>query len=134
MRRARDILFLVGGIVSLVTAVTFVGLGVMFEYFSTENYKAAIEEGLANGTIHTSMYRGTPKEVAEYLQLLFKILGILFFVVAAFALVNSLLSFVARTKESKGLYIANCVFGVLSCVEFNLVGAVFGFILLNRRE
>ena len=131
MKKVSNILLLIAGIYSIVCAATFLILGILFVVASSDACKEQIIEMLERGTLTTS-YVGTPQEQAQFIQTVYSVLGITMLVVCVFQFINVFLSFAARKKETKPLYILNIVFGVLSMVEVNVVGAIFGLIALNQ--
>ena len=131
MKKVSNILLLIAGIYSIVCAATFLILGILFVVASSDACKEQIIEMLERGTLTTS-YVGTPQEQAQFIQTVYSVLGITMLVICVFQFINVFLSFVARKKETKPLYILNIVFGVLSMVVVNVVGAIFGLIALNQ--
>ena len=131
MKKVSRILFLVGGIIGLCLGSLFLLLGVLFLIFSLPFFLDIVREGLQNGSIST-----TAKSVDAAVmiwQMTYTSLSISMFVMSVLGFINAVLSFTARKKDgSKGLYIANIVFGLLSCCELNLVGAILGLIAYNK--
>lgn len=125
MKKAKEILLLVGGILQIAGAVGFAIAGLVFAILS--GLKDFIVEGLSNGTI-TSDLPGTPEEQAAAVSVLFITFAVLFFLFTAFNIVGAIITFKARKAESKPLLIATIVFGVLGGTEVAAVGAVFGLI------
>ncbi len=64
----------------------------------------------------------------------FVVLGIVFLILVVFCIANAVLSFIAREKQNKALYIINIVLGVASGVELNVVGAIFGLVTISREN
>jgi FtsH-binding integral membrane protein len=133
MKKVSNNLLLIAGIYSIVCAATFLILGIVFVVASSDACKEQIIEMLERGTFTTS-YAGTPQEQAQFIQTVYSILGITMLVVCVFQFINVFLSFTARRKEAKPLYILNIVFGVLSMVVVNVVGAIFGLIAFNHNS
>lgn len=126
MRKASDIILLVGAIVSIVCAVTFLIIGIVFAMLGqlpTEEIIQAINEGK-----YTTDVPGTPEQKALAVKSVLTGTGVFFLIVGVMSIVNAVLGFVARAKHSLGLYVANIVFGVLSLTEITLVGGIFGLI------
>ena len=119
MNTAKRILFLVGGIMSICAAIAFFFLSIMFIAFS--NMKEEMQK-LADDSAEYGI---------EYFQVLFLALGIMFIFFLILAIINIVLSFKGRNSNSKGLMIANIVFGALSGIEVNLVAGIFGLIARN---
>ena len=53
---------------------------------------------------------------------------IVYLLVAAFAVPSAIFAFKARNSDNRTYFILNIVFGVLACVEVNVVGAIFALI------
>ena len=132
MRKASKILMLVAGIVSILVAIGLFITAIVLLSCTLPDAKEAIIEGLQNGTI-TTTFQGTIDQKAEYIQALFAALGVIFIIWAILAIVNSVVSFIGRGVQNKPMLIINIVFGFISCVEINLVGAILGLIA-NSRE
>ena len=127
MKKVANILFLVGGIYSIVSVLSLAITGTFFLVFSGASFTATIIQGLNDGTINSS-FTGTPEQIAASIQLMFMIMGICFVVVASLGVVNGILAIKARNTDKKELFIANIVFAFLSGVEINLVASIFALI------
>ncbi len=132
MRKASKILMLVAGIVSIFVAIGLFITAIVLLVCTLPEAKETIIEGLQNGTI-TTTFQGTIDQKAEYIQALFAALGVIFIIWAILAIVNSVVSFIGRGVQNKPMLIINIVFGFISGVEINLVGAILGLIA-NSRE
>ena len=119
MNTAKRILFLIGGIMSICAAIAFFFLSIMF--IALSNMKEEMQK-LADDSAEYGV---------EYFQALFLVLGIMFIFFLILAIINIILSFKGRNSNSKGLMIANIVFGALSGIEVNLVAGIFGLIARN---
>lgn len=133
MKKVSRILLLVAGIYSLVCASIFIILGIVFLVYSSPDKKDIVIEGIKRGFI-TTVYQGTVEEKAQFVQTLWKVLGVISLVECVFGFINAFVSFTARKNETKPLHIINIVFGVISGLVINVVGAIFGMIALNRQE
>lgn len=134
MKKATNILFLVGGIVSAVMIFVYLLVGVIYILGASPVFCDMVTEMLENGQLHTSLEGVPVEEIVSYLQATFLVIGVCFMVLACFAAVNCVMSFIARKKQSKAVCVLNIVFGVLSSVIVNIVGGVFGIILASRQE
>ena len=132
LRIAKDIIFLVCGIMSIVSSVTLITLSGVFIGFSTPGARDVMIEQLNNGTLTTS-FPGTPEEQVMAIQALLLSLAISFILITLFSVANAIISFMCRKKGNKTLYILAIVFGALSGQELNIVGGVFGLIT-HRNE
>ena len=69
MRKASNIVLLVGAIVSYLLTALFIILSAIFFILGSPNNEQFIIDGLNNGTIQTS-FNGTVEEKAAFIQLL----------------------------------------------------------------
>lgn len=126
MRKTANTLILVGAILSIVMAVSFLISAIVFFVISSD---AVIEEMLKTAT-----YDVTEEEARMILKTTFITLGVVFAFVSTFDIVNAIIAFISRKKESKAAYILNIVFGLLSGVEVNAAGGVVGTIYITKKE
>ena len=131
---AKRILFLVGGIMSAVNAVSFAIASGIFFAFTTPAAKETIIKGLEDGTIHTTIQGMSNEQIATAITNLYLALAIGFVVGMVFAIINMIVSFKARKNGTKKLFILNIVFGAISSVTCNLVAGIFGLITYNRNH
>ena len=131
MKRTSRILFLVGGIISLVLASIFLILGVVFLIFTLPFFLDMVRSGL----IESGASVQSANAAVAVWQVSYTSTFITMFILSVFGYINAALAFTARNKEgSKGLYIANIVFGLLSCAEVNVAGGILAIINKNREE
>ena len=126
MRKTANTLILVGAILSIVMAFSFLISAIVFFVISSD---AVIEEMLKTAT-----YDVTEEEARMILKTTFITLGVVFAFVSTFDIVNAIIAFISRKKESKAAYILNIVFGLLSGVEVNAAGGVVGTIYVTKKE
>ena len=133
MKKASQILLLVGGIYSFLCAWCFLLCGVggivagavggpeLVEYLKSVNFDFA-KFGL------------TPDQVAEVATAAGIAFGVFMFLFCGFAIANGVIALLGRKKQSKTFYILNAVFGTLSCTIINGVGGVMGMFTLPKEE
>lgn len=126
MRRTSNILFLVSKILSIVFICIFLLLGIMFVVFAAN--EELINEVARNTTTTTNI---DPKDVVRAVFITY---AVVMLVVGALAIPNLILCSKARNNPTKGLLIANIVFGLLSGVEVNIVAAILGLIANARNQ
>jgi len=127
MKKASNIILLVGAIMAFVSAVSMFICGIMF--IAGIGFVASIitaEGGSAASAESADM-------AAEIVTFVYAVIGIVFIFVAILMVVAGIISLIARSKETKGLYIAAIVFGVIGS-EVCLVGAILGLIAKNRED
>ena len=136
MKNASKILFLVGGIVSCVEALTYLIVGIVMIWFGTsEDIKNEMLKSYTVSDAIRDFGNGTtPADAVQAVQGLYVVLGVMFIIFIFLALANAILSFKARKSESKGLFIANIVFGFVSSCIINSVGGILAVIASNRDE
>lgn len=131
MRVASRVLLLVGAIVSIVCALTFLILGIVFSVVGSAPVEE-IAKGIQEGTITTSA-TGTIQEQAEAVKLIFSVLGIVFIVFTVCCIPNTVLGFMGMKKRSNAFYVWNIVLGALSGTIITILGGIFG-IIANGQE
>ena len=127
MKRAANILFLIGFILSIVMGVSMLIASVVCIVLgAVPAFKDALVE-LAQ--------RYAPEQAAADIDLAIQIAqatliacGVVYLIVAAFAVPSAIFAFKARNSDNRTFFVLNIVFGVLACVEVNVVGAIFALI------
>lgn len=135
MKKASQIILLIGGIAAIVAAVG------MFIYAIFSAIIGGVAIMVLNGTFAAEDIPAWANEIIAKFQELYPningwealaafamTLAILFFVFAILCIPAAILSFIARGKEKKGLYIACIILGIVSCTLIPAVGGVFGLI------
>lgn len=130
MVKARDILFTVGKVFTIISIVSFflagfiltvlgvLGMtGMLISFSEIDEY--APSDDVAAGVITAGI-------IWIMLGLFFSSFGIL-------AIINLIIISNARIKQTKGLYIAGIVFGYLISTP-SMVASIFGLIILKREE
>lgn len=130
MKKASDILLLIAGIVSIMAGIFYLVLMIVFFVLGSVD-TSTIAQYIREGKINSSV-NGTAEEQAEVIKILFVVLAIVFLFLTVFTVVNAVISFVGKARGTKGLYIANIVFGILSSVVLNLVGGILGVVAVSQ--
>lgn len=133
MRKASRIIYLVAAILSIFVALGLLISGIVLvvvpntEVFIDAFLNSYDPEG-ASGV--------TPADALEAVQAVMIACGVECFIFGACAGVNSFLAFKAHhdPKPSKALNVLNIVFGVLGCVEVNIVAAIFAFVADGQED
>lgn len=133
MRKASRIIYLVAAILSIFAGVGALCAGLLLVIIpNTESFISAFIEGYnANPTEGVDVL-----DALEFTQFMMIYSGVLCLISACCAGVNSFLGFRAHheAKPSKALNVLNIIFAVLSCVEVNIVAAIFAFIADHQEE
>ncbi len=119
MNKAKRILFMVSGILSIIATIVFISLGCVF--IACANNIEMMQDMAAESS-----------QDAEYFKALFMVLGVMFLICLIFTVVNIFLSFKAINSSSKKFMIVCIVFGALSGIYTSIVAAIFGLIVRNR--
>ena len=125
MKKASNILLIIGAILSIVSAFTLAICAIVFVFVASQP-KEAIIEAINNGTTHVSGNFATVEEEADYIIMLFNTLGVMFFIFAALYIVSAICAFVARKINSIGMYIVSLVFGIGNGLL--IVGSILGLV------
>jgi len=132
MKRAANILLLVGAIIAIVSTVLYLIAGIVFLVLGAID-KATMIQWIQDGTVHTGV-NGSAEEQAIAVKAVFLVVGVVFLVLTAFSLADSIIAFKGRNAQTKTLYILNIVFGALSGVVVNLVGGILGVVAVCQEE
>lgn len=127
MKKAGNVLIIIGIILTSLSMIALVVAGIIFMVVSNPENKEEIMKSIADGTINTT-YEGTLSEQADMVLILFKTLGIVFVIASVYLLIDIIVSGVAVKRKTKGLYIAVIILNVLF---FNLIlflGGIFGLV------
>ena len=131
MKKIGNVLLLIAGILAIFAAVASLAGAIALIVFSGPQYTSMIIEGLQNGSIQSTL-PGTPEQVTAQIQLMFLVFGIVLAVEVAIISGSAAVAFLAKSKQTSGLYIANIVLGVLSGSVLLIVGGILG--LVGRNE
>ncbi|MCR5332866.1 MAG: hypothetical protein K6E11_02470 [Bacilli bacterium] len=131
MRKVAKILYLVGGIVSIVTAAGLFTCALVCIIFSTPILEEIAFDVYANmpGTATIPM-----DDAILALRIYFITIAVCLLIIMAFAIVIAVLSFKARKVENKGLFIKCIVFSILGSSTISLVASILSLIAHTREE
>lgn len=133
MKKASQILLLVGAILSFVLAGLYFVDGVVFIVAGAMGGNH-IPELLAKFGIDLSQYGITEEQLAAATLAIGICFGVFWILMAAFAIANGAIALIGRKKQTKVLYILNAIFGTLSGTIVNGVGGVMGMFTLPKEE
>ena len=134
MKKATQIVLLVAGILAIVCAVTFLVYSIV--YFAAGGVAVMV----ANGTIPESDFPQWAQQIIdkisagkeygswEALAAALFTAGAIFLILMIFCIPAAILSFLARSKDKKGLYICCIIFGLLSSTVVAAAGGILGLI------
>lgn len=127
LKKAANILFLVGAIVSIVFGVVFLVSGIVLSALGTS---AELKDLFVQAAKEADPQATAETIEAAYLviQATFVACAVFCFIFSAFSIPSCIFSFKARNSNVKAFFILNIIFGILSCSTVNVVGAVFALI------
>lgn len=121
MKNAQKILMIIGGIASI--GMTLLWFIVSMIFFIGAGSAEFVEK-------YNDDY---PSLDPETVKVMLMTIGVIFCIMAILAVVNAIVAFRGKSTDKKGLLIMNIIFGALSGVEINIVGAIFGLIARNQK-
>ena len=129
MRKASDILLIIGAVLGFIGAIfSAIGAIPMF-MFTTPESKELIIKGINDGSINVSGIQGSAEEIAAWIQTVFMVLAIIMLVCAIPMIIGGVLALRARKTQSNGLYIAAMVVGIIFGGNIvTLIGSIFGLV------
>lgn len=126
MRKVSNILFLIGGIYAIVSAVTLFVFAIIFLTGASPLLEVALKPILEQNGVTD------PDKVVLLIRIYSIVCGVVFLIVAALCIPSAIVSFLVRKNPSKGLLIANIVIGYLCGTTYNVVGGILGLIYNYR--
>ena len=121
MNVAKKVLMIVGGAASCVAALVYFILGIVF--ITMANNEDVLDKSVGDSSL-------SPEDI----KVLFIALGVCFFIAIILCIINAIIAFKGANSNSKKLMILNIVFGALSSVSINIVGAIFGLITISKEN
>ena len=131
MKKASDIVLLVGSILGFVAAGGLFIASIVMVFLSTPLFTNFVRESVENGTATTDF--PSADEAVVFMTALFISLAVTFILVGVLSIIASAQALKARRENRKGLYIACLVLGILAN-EVILVGSIFGLIAYRPEE
>lgn len=123
MKKAGQILVIVGAGFAFLSGLIMLVSCIMFFFFSSSMMYSSIVEGIKDGTIETS-FGGTPEEAAAKVQILFAVMGFIFLFPTATFIANGVVSIVEFARPKTGLHVANIILSIMNNILFGLVGSI----------
>ena len=80
MKKISNIVLLVGAILGFTSIFVLLVIGIIFAIIGSPLCTDTIIEGVKNGSVHSDAVKGTPEEIAAFVQMIFTIIGIILFV------------------------------------------------------
>ena len=134
MKKASEILLLIGFILAIVGAVGLFITAIVFFVLGSPAMREMIIEGINNGTIVINGFTGTAEEAATIYQAAMLGTGFGMLVGAAVEVGGAVVCFLARQKQRQGLYIATIVLGALGAGACLIVGGIFGLVACATKK
>ena len=124
MKSASKVLIILGSIFSFIGVLVLLIFSIVFFVTSSNGGRDALVEGIKNGTI-TSSYTGTPEEVADAVQVMARILAMVFLSISLIYLIAPIISLIAMGSDSKTMHIVALVFSILGFDVILILGNIF---------
>ena len=121
MKTAQKILMIIGGIASIGMTLLWFILAMVFFI------------GAGSAEFINKYNSDYPELDADAIKIMLIVIAVMFCILTVLALINAIVAFKGKNTDKKGLLIQNIVFGALSGVELNIVGAIFGLIARNQK-
>lgn len=131
MKKASNIVLLVGAITGFVAAGALFIASIVMIILSTPLFTNFVRESIENGTASTDF--PSADAAVMFMTALFISLAVTFIIVGVLGIIASSFALKARRECRKGLYIACMVLGILAN-EVILVGSIFGLISYRPEE
>jgi len=127
MKKTGNILIIIGMIFTIISFAGLLIAGIVLTVYSSPDNKAEIMKGLLDGSI-TSSYDGTVSEQADAILTLFKVLGIVFFILSAGYCIAIFVDSLSLKRSSTGSYIAVIIVNVIFFNILGLIGGILGLV------
>jgi len=134
MKKASNILLIVGAITSIVAAISVLITSIVFLSLTTDVARDGIREMYENGQITSSQHFATSEEAVNFFVGMFGGIGIFLLFYSIVIIANVVISFVAKAKSSKPVYIVSIVFGVIASNVFSLVCSILGLVAASIKQ
>ncbi len=129
MKKASNIILLIGAIIGFVTAISLSICGIIFLVLGSPTMVQIIKEGIQNGTLETT--ESLDVAIAIW-QATFISMGVFMLLFQLVMLASSIVGLIARKRESKPLYVVAIVLGAIGN-EIILAGAILGRIAVRHK-
>ena len=134
MKKASEILLLIGFILAIISAVGLLIAAIVFFVLGSPAMKEFVIEGINNGTIVVNGFNGSAEDAALFYQAAMIGGGVGMLIAMAIEIAGAIVCFFARQRQVQGLYIASIVLGALGAGACLIVGGVFGLVALGQRK
>ena len=134
MKKASNILLIVGAITSIVAVISVLITAIVFLLFTSDVAKDEIKKMYEDGQITSSQHFATSEEAVNFFVGMFGGIGTFLLIYSIVIIANVVISFVAKAKSSKPLYIVSIVFGVIASNVFSLVGSILGLVAVSVKQ
>ena len=122
MKKAKEILLLIGGILSIIAVVGIIVAGIVLIILGSPSFANFLQEAVENGSIKTDFAD------LDALRLFLTLMGTFVLFTATLPCACAIVSFIAKDKESKALYIACIVLGLLTSMYLTVIGGIIGIL------
>ena len=134
MKKASDILLLLGAVLSFVSLIGLLIAGIILFVFASPAFTQVLIDGVNNGTVHSSA-EGTPEEIAAFVQSVLLAVGIIMFVCMVPIVVSAVFALRARKYPDTTHLIVALVLAIIFGGNLVIViGAILGLVEDNNQK
>ena len=134
MKKASEVLLLIGAILSFVSLLGLLVGAIILFVFASPALTDLIIEGINNGSVHSSQ-TGTPEEVAAFVQMTLSITAVVLLVCMIPVVVAGIFALRASKKQDMTSYIVALVLAlVFGGNIITVIGAILGIVELNQPQ
>ena len=134
MKKASNILLIVGAITSIVAVISVLITSIVFLSLTTDVARDGIREMYENGQITSSQHFATSEEAVNFFVGMFGGIGIFLLLYSIVIIANVVVSFVAKAKSSKPVYIVSLVISIFASNVFSIVGSILGLVSASIKQ
>ena len=130
MKKASDILLIVGVVCSVLAFITYLICGFIFAAADSQSFRDAVADVLKN---QSNGVEPTPEKVEEFVNLC-KGLSVACFVFAVLSCAAVVVSILAKIKQTKVFYIVSIAVNFVAGSVFAFVGSILGLIAAAKNN
>ena len=126
MRKAGNVVLIIGGVLALIGIIFTILVGVMFINIGNPDYANQVREAIQQA--YPSYTAEQVNQVMTQLTSMSAGMGIFMIVLAVFELIGAVLAFITAKIQNKVMYVLCLVLGILTGNLFFLIGGILGLI------
>lgn len=133
MRKASNVLYIVGAILTLLGLPVFIAMVLVSFGIANPSYTQNIVDGINSGSISTTGLSGTPEEIAAVIQSYFRTFAIIFTVFGVLNIAKFVMAITAKRSNSNPFHITALVLSILTVDPVLVVGSILALVC-NKKE